>query len=224
MGFLGRTIGLVLRGVSKALSSYTCAELNDPADGLTIAQRNIIQNVYPIISGQTTVYRTDDNGTYQTGRLVTFTTLDCFNGFGVNTNRFTDDTGAQTYTNNLVVDWATGLMWYRIPRNISATYTWNVSIDELSSLAYGGFSWRLPTNMEAMLIVNATIGTYVLNYSPFNLITTDFKNLLWCGTTSAQDTTRAYCINISGGVIPNFKTLNGDYIPCRTFTLADLGL
>jgi hypothetical protein len=59
----------------------------------------------PLQSGQTTSYATNDDGDLQRGRLVDFNTLPYNNGFG-NTNRFTDELGGQTFTNNIVIDWS----------------------------------------------------------------------------------------------------------------------
>jgi hypothetical protein len=46
-------------------------------------------------TGQTTSYRTGDDGDLEAGRNVSFTTLAENNPFG-NTNRFTDEIGGQT--------------------------------------------------------------------------------------------------------------------------------
>ena len=51
-------------------------------------------------TGQTTSYRTGDDGDLEAGRNVDFTTLAENNPFG-NTNRFTDELGGQTYTKNI---------------------------------------------------------------------------------------------------------------------------
>jgi hypothetical protein len=60
----------------------------------------------PLQSGQTTSYATNDDGDLQRGRLTDFNTLPYNNGFG-NTNRFTDELGGQTFTNNIIIDWST---------------------------------------------------------------------------------------------------------------------
>jgi len=57
-------------------------------------------------TGQTTSYRTGDDGDLERGRNVSFTVLAENNPFG-NTNRFTDELGGQTYTNNIVIDLST---------------------------------------------------------------------------------------------------------------------
>jgi hypothetical protein len=57
-------------------------------------------------TGQTTSYRTGDDGDLEEGRATDFFTLATNNPFG-NTNRFTDELGGSTYTNNIVIDWST---------------------------------------------------------------------------------------------------------------------
>jgi hypothetical protein len=57
-------------------------------------------------TGQTTSYRTGDDGNIQAGRATSFSVLAENNPFG-NTNRFTDELGGQTYTNNIMIDWST---------------------------------------------------------------------------------------------------------------------
>ena len=86
-------------------------------------------------TGQTTSYRTGDDGDIEAGRDVDFFTLASNNPFG-NTNRFTDELGGATYTNNIVIDWSTYngtnvLGYYR--RLVSSggvfDYIWNDAID-----------------------------------------------------------------------------------------------
>jgi hypothetical protein len=57
-------------------------------------------------TGQTTSYRTGDDGDLEVGRNVDFFTLAENNPFGT-TDRFTDELGGSTYTNNIVIDWST---------------------------------------------------------------------------------------------------------------------
>jgi hypothetical protein len=55
-------------------------------------------------TGQTTSYRTGDDGDIEAGRAASFLTLGTNNPFG-NTNRFTDELGGSTYTNKIAIDW-----------------------------------------------------------------------------------------------------------------------
>jgi len=64
------------------------------------------KGLMPLQTGQTTSYATNDDGDLQRGRLVDYRTLPYNNGFG-NTERFTDELGGQTFTNNIIIDWST---------------------------------------------------------------------------------------------------------------------
>ena len=98
-------------------------------------------------TGQTTSYRTGDDGDLEAGREVSFTVLSSNNPFS-NTNRFTDELGGQTYTNNIVIDWSTydGSTVLGISRLAIATgQTWNNAVDNSLSYSVGTFTsgWRL---------------------------------------------------------------------------------
>jgi hypothetical protein len=175
-------------------------------------------------TGQTTSYRTgDDADTRAEGRAVDFFTLASNNPFG-NTNRFTDELGGQTYTNNIVIDWSTYdgttvLGWYRV-RN-AVNITWNDAIDEALTLSIGGFTsgWRLPNVNEGLSIMNFE-NTSSLNYSPFNNNLGTGRN--FTSTTNSINTAQAFTITASSGIAPASKTTVGTgwrYIPCRTFTV-----
>jgi len=149
-------------------------------------------------TGQTTSYRTGDDGNVQAGRLTNFSTLAAKNPFG-NTNRFTSELGTQTFTNNIVIDWSTYngsnvLGWYRLRRPAVGSYTWNQAIDNALIFTIGTFTsgWKLANIMEYMSLVNfANTPANKINYAPFSL-TGDF----WSSTTDANSTTSAfYLIN-----------------------------
>ena len=123
-------------------------------------------------TGQTTSYRTGDDGDIEAGRLTSFTVLSSNNPFG-NTNRFTDTLGGQTYSNNIIVDWSTYdgstvLAYYK--GDISGR-TWNAQIDQYLSSTLGGLTgWRVFNAYEAINIMNLERMTnYVYNYAPFNI-------------------------------------------------------
>jgi hypothetical protein len=170
-------------------------------------------------TGQTTSYRTGDDGDLEAGRNVSFTTLAENNVFG-NTNRFTDELGTQTYTKNIVIDWSTYngstvLGW----RKTTATGgNWNASIDAalLVSIAPFTTGWRLPNFMELINLVNFSIVGF-LNYSPFNISAVN----LWSSTTTAGSTAGAWLLSPAGNSVnTNFgKTNSSSWIPCRTFTV-----
>ena len=102
-------------------------------------------------TGQTTSYRTGDDGDIEAGRATSFSVLASNNPFG-NTNRFTDELGGQTYTKNIVIDWSTynGTNVIGYKRTLRAVgINWNSAIDEAIALSFGGFTsgWRM-TNIN----------------------------------------------------------------------------
>lgn len=165
-------------------------------------------------TGQTTSYRTGDDGDIEAGRNTSFTVLAENNPFG-NTNRFTDELGTQTYTKNIVIDWSTydGSTVLGFRRTVTTTQTWNQSIDGalLVSIAPFTTGWRLPNVRELVNLANFQ-SVYLLSYTPFS-ITTLF---LWTSTT-VSSATSAYAIQDAIYFIP--KTSSYHYIPCRNFTV-----
>jgi hypothetical protein len=169
-------------------------------------------------TGQTTSYRTGDDGDLQEGRAVDFLTLDYTNPFG-NTNRFTDELGGTTYTNNIVIDWSTYnnvtgkvLGWRRVSLG---TLNWNTAIDNSLALSVGTFTsgWRLANNIEINSIANWGL-TSVHNYAPFNINTE-----MWSSTTYATSTSSAWRIQATGVWGASGKTNSRDVYPVRTFTV-----
>lgn len=179
-------------------------------------------------TGQTTSYRTGDDGDLEAGRLTSFLVLDSAplhnNGsatLNTTTNRFTDTLGGQTYANNWVLDWSTWngstiLGYYRIPQTVS---TWaNAVTGALST--FGTYSnCRLTNRNELGNIMN--LGLQVtLNYTPFSIT----SSYLW--TSSTNPSTRPYTLinnsgNDSGTLGTGFGSGNSfNYIPCRTFSLS----
>jgi hypothetical protein len=166
-------------------------------------------------TGQTTSYRTGDDGDIEAGRATNFTTLASNNPFG-NTNRFTDELGGQTYTNNIVIDWSTydgsTVLGYRR----TATFNdWPSSITQALTVSISPFTtgWRCPNITELQNIINYEL-SQVLNYVPFNL---SFS--LWSSTTVKSSTTQAFYMTTSGTTPAISKGGALYYIPCRTFTV-----
>jgi hypothetical protein len=171
-------------------------------------------------TGQSVSYRTGDDGDIEAGRAANFTTLAENNPFG-NTNRFTDELGGQTYTNDIVIDWSTyngtNVLGYRRTLSGSAVI-WNDAIDGAASVSIGSFTtgWRLPnlnelSNLTAFGIANP------FNYSPINIAT---GNQLWSSTTIHAFTNQAYyCDTFIGAILNNIKGTTYKYIACRTFTV-----
>jgi hypothetical protein len=171
-------------------------------------------------TGQSVSYRTGDDGDIEAGRAANFTTLAENNPFG-NTNRFTDELGGQTYTNDIVIDWSTyngtNVLGYRRTLSGSAVI-WNDAIDGAAAVSIGSFTtgWRLPnlnelSNLTAFGIANP------FNYSPINIAT---GNQLWSSTTIHAFTNQAYyCDTFIGAILNNIKGTTYKYIACRTFTV-----
>ena len=172
-------------------------------------------------TGETTSYRTgDDADTSSEGRATDFFTLAENNPFGT-TDRFTDELGTQTYTNNIVIDWSTfngsTVLGYRRTRN-GVNVNWNVAIDDSLLVSIGTFTtgWRLPNINELNNLLNWT--TTGINYSPLN-IGTNGSISIWCSTTNPAAATQAYRLNYANVLAPANKTGSAHYIPCRTFTV-----
>jgi len=175
-------------------------------------------------TGQTTSYRTGDDGDLEAGRATNFTTLATANPFE-NTNRFTDELGGSTYTNNIVIDWSTydGTTVLGISRVAIATgQSWNTAIDNSLSYSVGTFTsgWRLPNMKEIFNLINyANDSNNFLNYSPLNLSQTG--RVYWSSNTLSSATTSAYTFNNTGVTSQAAKTttVNMTYFSVRTFTV-----
>jgi hypothetical protein len=167
-------------------------------------------------TGQTTSYRTGDDGDLEAGRNTSFTVLAENNVFG-NTNRFTDELGGQTYTKNIVIDWSTydGSTVLGFRRTVTTGQTWNQAIDGalLVNIAPFTTGWRLPNIKELINIANFQ-PSFLLGYAPFNITTP----ILWSSTNyQAVGNTRVYAIQEN--LFDVAKTSAYNYIPCRTFTV-----
>jgi hypothetical protein len=170
-------------------------------------------------TGQTTSYRTGDDGDLEAGRADSFTVLASNNPFG-NTNRFTDELGGQTYTKNIVIDWSTYngstvLGWYIIDNGTNVT--WNAAIDGALAISVTGFTtgWRLPNIMEFCSIMNFSL-TSQLNYAPLNFGGKAFQT----STTNGFTTTNNWTINSTGTPGVSVKSnASGRFVGVRTFTV-----
>lgn len=175
-------------------------------------------------TGQTTSYRTGDDGDIEAGRATKFTTLATNNPFG-NTNRFTDELGGQTYTNNIVIDWSTydGSTVLGLYRAAIATgKNWNNAVDECLAFSIGSYTsgWRLPNMKEIYNFVNfANAPESFLNYSPINISLTGM--VYWSSNTNVSATTSAYFLSNVGMTGQTAKTTSFafTYFPVRTFTV-----
>ena len=189
---------------SPAVKNITCTPAVAPV-GATLMK-----------TGQTTSYRTGDDGDLEAGRATSFTVLASNNPFG-NTNRFTDELGGQTYTNNWAIDWSTYngsnvLGYYRIAQTAS---DWNTAVTT-SLGTFGTFSGcRLTNRKEIENLINISTSN-VLQYSPFSI-----SDNLWTSSTTVFSTGNAWQLNLGSGGLIDFvgKAVLRKYIPCRTFTV-----
>jgi hypothetical protein len=173
-------------------------------------------------TGQTTSFRTGDDGDLEAGRATNFTTLGVNNPFG-NTNRFTDELGGSTYTNNIVIDWSTYdniagtvLGYYR---SFLANATWDNQIDACLALSIGTFTsgWRLWNNYEAMNVCNFEPSLFY-NYSPFNI--SSFGG--YCHTSTNRDASFTYKVIAQFGsfsLVLDAKSNVAKGMAVRTFTV-----
>lgn len=167
-------------------------------------------------TGQTTSYRTGDDGDIEAGRNVSFTVLAENNPFG-NTNRFTDELGGQTYTKNIVIDWSTydgsTVLGYR--RTHTTSQTWTQAIDGALLVSISPFTtgWRLPNVRELVNIMNYEL-LNALIYGPFNI-----SQNLHTSTTNMGNTFQMLYTGSGGQVLSANKSTSLSYIPCRTFTV-----
>ena len=169
-------------------------------------------------TGQTTSYRTGDDGDLQEGRDTDFFTLAVNNPFG-NTNRFTDELGGTAYANDIVIDWSTYngtnvLGYYRVSLGV---FNWNDSIDNALSHSIGTYTtgWRL-INLKELMNITLQGGTQLLQYSPFNLSSTS----LW--TSTHRDIGKVYRFGSANNdpllATTTLTTLLNTF-PVRTFTV-----
>lgn len=200
---------------------YPCNVLNNATAGLTMTQRQQIQCVENVQTGQVVSFQTGDDGDLQEGRLVDFYTLKCNNPFG-NTNRFTDFFGGTAYANGLMLDWATRLMF----RVAISTGTWSAAITAANNATDGGFTdWFIPNRSHLYLVSDADKNSQ-LNYSPFNFVGT----AIWSSTTPRLASTNAFRlinnigVNSNGNIQQDLKTNINSYTYCRNFIFSDIGL
>ena len=152
----------------------------------------------PLQTGATTSYATGDDGDLQRGRLVNLLTLPYNNGFGT-TDRFTDELGTQTYTNNVIIDWST---WGGGTDVLGFIFTPNSDIhtggrswtDWMAGQPYttNGFGdWYVVNPNEVLHLYDITTSNG-LTYAPFNVGTAG-GNEIW--TSLSQNGTQAYYNN-----------------------------
>ena len=135
-------------------------------------------------TGQTTVYRTGDDGTYQKGTAFSYQTSDpAANGEIVTTDN------------------VTGLMWASDGNgkgcNFGVQIDWNSAIDWAEGLTFAGYSdWRLPNRRELESIVDSGRYSPAINTVYFS---STVAGIYWSGSTRADDTTYAWGVHFPYG-------------------------
>jgi hypothetical protein len=138
-------------------------------------------------TGQTTSYRTGDDGDHEAG-------------VGSPSPRFTDNNDG-TVTDNL-----TGLMWAKDANLDNGTMTWNDAIDYANNLSLGNAGcstsytdWRLPNRNELNSLIDAS------NYNPVLPSGHPFANVrsayYWSSTTFANSTEYAWSVHMNYGLM-----------------------
>ena len=151
----------------------------------------------PLQSGQTTSYATNDDGDLQRGRLVNYTTLPYNNGFGT-TERFTDELGGQTFTNNIVIDWSTwdggtdvkGYIFSKNSDSNTANTDWATWISGQPYTTGSFGNWYVINAAEMNTLFNYELSASLNGYPFYQGATGSDK--YYTSTTSASNTSQAF--------------------------------
>jgi len=141
-------------------------------------------------TGQTSSYRTGDDGTHQ-------------KGVAWPNPRFPDN-GNGTVTDNM-----TGLMWVKAPHSLtgnSERMTWNNAIDYCNGLSYAGHSdWRLPNVRELRSLIDyGQFNPALPSEHPFSGVQAPGY---WSSSTHAEYTSTAWYVNLFyGNLYSDIKT------------------
>ncbi len=206
----------------KDVSGTTITPVSLSGNTITILDAVVGGNkgLMPLKTGQTTSYATNDDGDLQRGRLTNFNTIPYNNPFG-GTDRFTDELGGQTYTNNIIIDWSswdggTAVLGYCFSNHSSYAFPRNWA-DWMSNSPYTCSSftgWYLANYQEASVVFSCEDA---YNYSPFN-----YTDEFWTSTSNVHEpSTRAigYRAATVMSLIRSFKTQNLRSLLTRTFTV-----
>lgn len=189
-------------------------------------------------TGQTTSYRTGDDGDIEAGREVDFFTLSANNPFG-NNKRFTGITGgyqiggvnynkdggtttaALAFPNDIVIDWSTtksdGTKVLGYKRTLEISSIWNTAIDNSLTASVGSFTsgWRMINRNETFNIMSPSASPF--NFNPFNLVGVNINT----STTWIDNSAYSWAwIGLSGQFTFYIKSNTGSqYMMVRTFTV-----
>jgi hypothetical protein len=174
-------------------------------------------------TGQTTSYRTGDDGDLEAGRNVSFTTLLANNPFG-NNNRFTDELGTQTYTKNIVLDWTTfdgvSVLGYKRTVTTISSGGWNNAIATCAATSIPPYTtgWRLANVNEWHNIINRELAS-PLGYAPFTAFV--FSSTSHTSTTyKPVPSVYSWGISTVGSTFAKDKTEGASCLAVRTFTVS----
>ncbi len=150
-------------------------------------------------TGQTTEYRSGDDGTYQ-------------KGIASPSPRFTDNSDG-TVTDNL-----TGLMWVK-KANLAGAMTWSDALDYANNLSLGGegcdsfcTDWRMPNRSELESLLDFSNSNPALpSGHPF----TNLTNYFWSSTTYASTTKLVWLVHPNGYWVTYNKASNYFVLPVR---------
>jgi len=147
-------------------------------------------------TGQTTSYRTADDGDHETGATL----------------RYTDNGDGTTTDNN------TGLMWAQdgdeAGCNNGSTATWDNAIDYCLGLTFATYSdWRLPNVNELFLIVkhDASISAPYIDHTYFPNTQSYYY---WSSTTDPDDTDDARNVKFGNGNVDYCSKDDDFYVRC----------
>jgi hypothetical protein len=213
-------MGLILKNVN-----ITGGKLSSTSSSNTSTTSTSRSTATLMKTGQTTSYRTGDDGDIEAGRESDFLTLDSAplhnDGtatINTTTNRFTDTLGGQTYANNIVLDWSTwnGVTVLGYFRTLQSVKTWDNAIDS-SSGTFGTFeNWRNANVYELVNLMNLQ-NEFIGNYAPLNW---GNSGNFWSSNTYAVGSTIAYhCLN-TNNIRTALKTAVFRNLPVRTFNLS----
>ncbi|RLD09133.1 MAG: hypothetical protein DRI44_09215 [Chlamydiae bacterium] len=152
----------------------------------------------PIKTGQTNVYLTGDDGTYQTG----------YKWNTANGPRFV--TNSVSGSEVAILDKLTGLIWTQ-NANIDGWKNWVAATNYCENLIYAGYSdWRLPNVLELKSLID--YGRYnpsIPSGHPFTAVQSQFY---WSSSTYAYYTDFAWHIDLYGGFVYNRDKTVSNYV------------
>lgn len=143
--------------------------------------------------------------------LASFFVLNNTNSFGTLV-RHTDELGTEVFTNNLLIDNLTGLMFYTV---LQSTDIWNDAIDAALASTQSGFSdWFMASFSQMHSIYSLGSGTDIgYNFAPFSIAT---STLLHTSTTDSNPTTNAISTRGSwNAFLVGAKSISRQYLLCR---------